>query len=111
MSVPMSYSPEHTLVIESYEDGLVNYYVRHPEECPSYTVAIDPDEHPIIEYDCLVSFVLDGCGSDSFNNEESWLIPGEYKIRGWSSYENTWISGEVYDSGIEILSKQNGDSK
>lgn len=111
-------SEPHTLVIEEvFEDGTFRdgeprwqyeWHVEHPNSCSKEVVADEGFGGETISWDhytCLVEYELDNVGLDGLTDMGRQRIePGEHKIVGWAAhYPSTPVSGEEWDSGLEII--------
>ena len=110
----MTLGPTHTLIVGPATPDTIDreWRIVHPLACPWEAVHLNSTVHFAVEIhegwyfhrDCGVQYEIDALGFDAivaaFDEEPP---PGRYQIRHWSSYTNTPISREDWDSGIELV--------
>ena len=114
----LSHSATHVLIVGPVTADPIDrdWRIIHPRSCPWEAWRhsddpifgpdpSDPDRRYSFHRACGVQYEIENLGfdaiCDAFGGEP--VPPGRYLIRHWASYTNTWINGEEWDSGLELV--------
>lgn len=93
---------EHYLVITEFIDGVPEWDIEHPEDCPTVEYY-----KGVLDYGCQVGHDIRMNGLEAFGPLDEWLDflpsdPGKYLIEAWSRKRLNYNCALEYESGLDF---------